>query len=148
MLRRVDFYTDPEEPGCDEIKEFLTTLDLDLRIRDLSSRPLGAVELERLIRHIDMKHFVNPASKAFKKFRLDKVLPSRKEVIDLIASDNELLRKPIVVAGRLMTVGCNRFKIMEMLQIKNNGSDPIENSKPNNIGRDVRRPEESKDSKG
>lgn len=147
MLRRVDLYTDPEEPGCDEIKEFLVTLDLDLRIRDLSVRPLGAEELDRLIRHIDMKHFINIASKAFKKFRFDKVIPSRKEVIELMASDNELLRKPIVVAGRLMTVGCNRFKIMEMLQIKNNGSDPLENARANN-NREARESKDTRDSKG
>jgi arsenate reductase-like glutaredoxin family protein len=143
MYRRVDFYTDPEEPGCDEIKEFLRSLDLDLRIRDLSVNPLKYEELDRLIRHIDLKHFINAGSKAYKKFHLDKGLPSRKEVIELFASDNELLRKPIVVAGRLMTIGPNRLKIMEMLQIKNNGSDPSEGNRANNN----KESKESKDSK-
>ena len=36
------------------------------------------------------------------------------------------LRKPIIVSGRLMVVGANRQKVMEMLQIRPNGSDPIE----------------------
>jgi len=148
MLRRVDFYTDPEEPGCDEVREFLATLDLDLRIRDVSSRPLTVPELDGLIRHLDMKHFINTASRAFKKFRLDRETPSRKDTIEMIASDNELLRKPIVVAGRLMTIGCNRFKIMEMLQIKNNGSDPSENSKMMANGKEAREAKDTRESKG
>jgi arsenate reductase-like glutaredoxin family protein len=138
MLRRLDFYTHPEEPCCDEIKKFLESLDLDLRVHDLSLRPMNFDELSKLIRYIDIKHFISTGSKAFKKFRLDRALPSRKELIELMASDNELIRKPIVVSGRLMTVGCNRQKIMEMLQIKNNGSDPSENPKGFSNGKDSR----------
>jgi arsenate reductase-like glutaredoxin family protein len=132
MLKRVDIYSFTDDPGFEEIKRFLDNYDYDLRVRDLQVRPLNAYEISNIIRHFDSKHFISLASKAYKKFHLDKVTPSRKELIAMIAEDNELLRQPIIVAGRLMTVGCNRMKIMEMLQIKSNGSDPAENGRPEN----------------
>lgn len=137
MQKRVDFYTYPHETNCEEMRQFLQTQDLDLRVRDLTKQPLTFDELNRLIRHIDIKHFINVGSKAYKKHHLDKELPDRKQIITYMAEDNDLLRKPIIISGRLMTVGCNRQKIMEMLQIKSNGSDPNENGRSEN-GRSAR----------
>ena len=77
-----------------------------------------------MIRHLNLRHFINADSKVLKKSGLEDNNLDRDEVFQLMADDNDLLRKPIVVAGRLMTVGCNIDKIKEMLQIKSNGSDP------------------------
>lgn len=137
MQKRVDFYTYPHETNCEEMRQFLQTQDLDLRVRDLTKQPLTYDELNRLIRHIDIKHFINVGSKAYKKHQLDRELPDRNQIITYMAEDNDLLRKPIIIAGRLMTVGCNRQKIMEMLQIKSNGSDPTESGRSEN-GRSAR----------
>ena len=128
MQKRVDIYTHPDDSSCHEVMQFLRTQEFDLRVRDLSDRPLTSVEISLLIKHFDTKHFINTASKAFKKHHLDKMMPTRQELIQMLAADNELLRMPIIVSGRLMTVGCNRQKIMEMLQIKSNGSGPGENT--------------------
>ena len=49
-----------------------------------------------------------------------------------MAEVNDLLKKPIVIAGRLMVVGANRCKMMEMLQIKSNGSDPSDEESSRN----------------
>lgn len=126
MVRSVQLYVAPDEPACIEVQEFLEQHDFHMQIRDVRTKPLDAEELDKLLRHFDLKHFLNESSKAFTKKRLDKFLPSREELIQLIANDNDLLRKPIIVAGRLMVVGPNRQKIMEMLQIKSNGSDPAD----------------------
>jgi arsenate reductase-like glutaredoxin family protein len=141
MLRRVDFYTYLDDPTANEVRRFLEAQDFDVRIHDLQARPLGIQEITKLMRHFDTKHFINQMSKAFKKFSLDKITPTRKELIAMMAEDNELIRKPIIVAGRLMTVGCNRQKIIEMLQIKANGSDPSAPSasqKTENGGKEAR----------
>jgi arsenate reductase-like glutaredoxin family protein len=124
MLRQVDLYLVQNDPGCTEVREFLEQQDLRLQIRDLNDRPLNAEEISGLIRHFNLRHFLNTSSKVYAKNRLDKFLPGRKEIIKMMANDNDLLKKPIIVAGRLMVVGPNRKKIMEMLQIRSNGSDP------------------------
>ncbi len=126
MRKVVDLYMAPNDPGCSEIKEFLERQDLQLHIRDLATKPLEAYEIAALIRHFDLKHFLNTSSKTYTGKKLDKTIPDRNEIIQLMADDNDLIKKPIIVAGRLMVVGPNRHKIMQMLQIKPNGSDPIE----------------------
>jgi regulatory protein spx len=126
MQRVVDFYMTPDDPECSEIKNFLEQQDLKLKIRDLTVKPLGVDEINALIRHFDLKHFLNTSSKSYAKKKLDSSDTGRNEMIQLMADDNDLIRRPIVVSGRLMVVGPNRQKIMEMLQIKPNGSDPIE----------------------
>jgi regulatory protein spx len=126
MQRVVDFYMTPDDPECSEIKSFLEQQDLKLRIRDLTVKPLGVEEINTLIRHFDLKHFLNTSSKSYAKKKLDSGDTDRNEMIQLMADDNDLIKRPIVVSGRLMVVGPNLQKIMEMLQIKSNGSDPIE----------------------
>ncbi len=126
MKRVVDLYVAPDDPDCTEIKELLEQQDLKLEIRDLSIKPLEADEIAALIRHFDLRHFLNTSSKTYIGKKLDKTIPDRNEIIQLMADDNDLIKKPIIVAGRLMVVGPNRHKIMEMLQLKPNGSDPIE----------------------
>ncbi len=123
MLKKVILYTDPKESQCKEAKSFLEEHEVSLVIHDLRSSPLLRSDISRLLRHFNLKHFLNSQSKAYKKLKLDKNLPERAEVFDLIADDNDLLVKPIIVSGRLMMVGFNKAKIMEMLQIKSNGSD-------------------------
>lgn len=125
MRRRVELYMTPGNSDCTDAKEFLEKQDLYLNVRDLATKPLDEAELSKLIRYFDMKHFLNTSSKAYASNKLDKFLPSRQEVLAMIAEDNDLLRKPIIVSGRLMVVGANRRKLMEMLQIKSNGDDPV-----------------------
>ncbi len=126
MLKKVTLYTDPKDSQCNEAKSFLEENEVSLVIHDLRSSPLMRPEISRLLRHFNLNHFLNNQSMSYKKFKLDKEMPDRAEVFDLIADDNDLLIKPIIVFGRLMTVGFNKAKIMEMLQIKSNGSDPEE----------------------
>ncbi|UCD93546.1 MAG: hypothetical protein JSU69_07170 [Candidatus Zixiibacteriota bacterium] len=130
MQKIVDIIMVPNEPGCVEVQEFLQQQDLRLQIRDIKKKPLTEDEITRLVRHLDLKHFLNSSSRIYSRKKLDKSLPSRKEVIALMAEDNDLLKKPIIIAGRLMVIGPNRSKIVEMLQLKSNGSDPTEQRIP------------------
>jgi len=123
MLKQVMMYIDPKDTQCGEIKEYLEQYEVHLQIRDITTQPLERTEISRLLRHFELNHFLNPESKLYKKNKLDVSTPLREDVYDMIASDNDLLRVPIIVYGRLMTVGCNRDKITEMLQLKNNGSN-------------------------
>ncbi len=139
MLKKVDLYTDFTNPDCKDINEFLQGLEIILNIHDIKKNPLKKEKIAELLRHFNLDHFINKHSGAFKKFKLDKGMPSRDEVYDMIAEDNDLMRWPVIVAGRLMTVGCNIDKVKEMLQISSNGSgdgedDSSYNRRDNNRG--------------
>jgi arsenate reductase-like glutaredoxin family protein len=132
-------YIDPKNSHCEEIKSYLQQHEVLLQIRDITVKPLERPEISKLLRNFELTHFLNPLSKLYKKNKLDVSTPVREEVYDLIASDNDLLRVPIIVYGRLMTVGCNIDKVTEMLQLRNNGSNSPDEETPKPPHRDHRK---------
>ena len=130
MLKTVHLFMYPNDSSCKEVQDFLEKQDLRLNVHDIEREPLNLDEITRLMRHFSLKHFINTESKAYTKNKLGDSLPPREEVYKMMAEDNDLIRKPIIVAGRLMVIGPNIAKIREMLQIKSsdngngNGSDP------------------------
>ena len=130
MHKKVLMYTKPNIGPCEEVKEYLLEQDISLQIRDIGAKPLGRHEIDLLLRHYDLKHFLDTESKIYKRNKIDKSMPERNEIINMMVDDNDLLRVPIFVSGRLMTIGCNRDKITEMLQIRKNGPNSDKDERP------------------
>ena len=107
-----------------ETKKYIEDAGIVLDIRDIEKEPLTEQEIGQLVGYFDIRHFLNPMSKAFTDAHLDKKLPDRDEIIKLIAADHSLLRRPIIRTSRLMTVGCDRSCIDEMLELNSNGTRP------------------------
>jgi arsenate reductase-like glutaredoxin family protein len=125
-----------------EIRRLIEEAGIVLDVRDLEKRPLTRDEVAKLIGWLDVKHFLNPLSRSFARHGLDRQLPDRPALFELIASDNSLLRRPIIKTQRLMTVGCDRQRVIEMLQLSLNGSGDVTNGvgggsleRPSNIER-------------
>jgi arsenate reductase-like glutaredoxin family protein len=100
-----------------EIEKFLRGLEINLTVRDIRKNPLDYRQLSKLFKSFDLEHFVNPCSNSGKEKTFDLTAADRKDVLQQLADDNSCLRRPIVVCGRLMTVGYDRRRIVEMLQI-------------------------------
>ena len=128
MLKRVDLYIYPDEPECENIAGFLREQEVELFVRNVRERPLNVDEITRLFRHFDTRHFLNENAASFAKHNLNRELPPRRELYELMARDNDLIRRPVVVSGRLMVIGGNIIKIREMLQIRNEQEEPENNS--------------------
>jgi arsenate reductase-like glutaredoxin family protein len=124
MVRKVKMYSDPKNPGCVEMERFLEKQEINLQIHNIRTDPLDFDQLSRLLRHFDLKHFLNDGIKKRRKSTPEISLHNRKELIRLIAEDNSLLRLPIIVSGRLMTVGHNYDRVLVMLEIKEDHSVP------------------------
>ena len=110
---------------CEETRKFIEDTGALVNYRDLSKDPLSEHELKSLIGNLDITHFLNTLSESYTKNGLDKKLPPRQELFELIAKDYTLLRRPIVKASRLITIGFDRDKMSEMLQMSTN-SVPME----------------------
>ncbi len=119
--RRAQFLTYGNDKLCAEIQKFIEEAGIILDVRDISKEPLSEEELSRLIGHIEITHFLNTASASYTKYRLDKHIPSRADVIRLMAKDYTLMRRPIIRSTRLLTVGCDKQKIADMLRISPDG---------------------------
>ena len=130
MLKTVDIFVYPDDTDCKEVRDFLDKQEVRVNVHDIKKEPLRLDEITRLMRHFNLKHFLNPDAKGFAKHHLNNTLPPRDELYKLMADDNDLIRKPIIVAGRLMVVGANISKIMEMLQIRSNGNGNGNGSDP------------------
>lgn len=111
------------DENCRDIREFIEEGGVRLQLRDMKVEPLSYRELDKLLGHLPLQHFLNPISPGFKANGFDKEMPTRTEILQKIADDNSLLRIPIIRTTRLITVGCDKKKISDMLQLGRNGSD-------------------------
>ena len=129
--KRAQFLTWGEDEQCNEIRKFLEDAGVVLDIRDVEKNPLTVSELAKMIGYVPIEYFLNPSSKTFAKHHLDREQVDRDEIIKLMAQDPTLLRRPIIRTNRLFTVGCDRKKVCEMLQISPNGRPSQEEEKEN-----------------
>lgn len=127
--KRAAFLMWGEDEECKEIRKFLEDAGVVLDIRDLTKRPFTVNEVEKLVGFVPLEYFLNPRSDSFAKHHLDQDTLDRGNTIALIANDPTLLRQPIIRTNRLFTVGCDKKKICEMLQISANGKKPSEEEK-------------------
>jgi arsenate reductase-like glutaredoxin family protein len=131
-LKKATFYTYNDNSTCNELKNYIEDSGVVLKIRDLEKEPFSSDELKNLMGHINLSHFVNKMSSSYSKINSDNGKLDKNHVIELILEDPSLLRVPIIKSTRLMTVGCDKKKIAEMLQISINGkSKSDEESKSN-----------------
>ncbi len=130
--KRAKMFSYGNDQRCNEVRKFIEDAGILLDVRDLEQQPLSRWELTQLVGNLNLDHFIDKMSEAYDKHHLDKAELSRNEVLDLIVEDNSLLRRPIIQSSRLLTVGCDRKKIAEMLQINSNGQQ--ENHVPENKG--------------
>ncbi|HHI01943.1 MAG: hypothetical protein DRP51_03820 [Candidatus Zixiibacteriota bacterium] len=120
MKKRVTLYSNPDDPTCQRVEEFLSEQDIILNVHDVKTRPLDFNQISKLLRNFDLKHFYNSNghSKGRKKNKAESEPLDRQTIIGQLAADNTLLRLPIVLSGRLLTVGDNVDRIGVMLQIR------------------------------
>ncbi|MFC1475040.1 ArsC/Spx/MgsR family protein [Candidatus Zixiibacteriota bacterium] len=132
-LKRATFFTFEDNTICSEAIKFIEGAGYILKVHDLKKTPLTYNQLSALIGYVDIKHFLNAHSSSYKKHKLDQQIPERSELIKLIEDDLSLLKMPIIKSARLLTVGCNKQKISQMLQISDNGNSGLDKEPIGNI---------------
>lgn len=139
--KRATFLSYGSDEQCVETKKFIEESGVILSVRDIEKQPLTYDEIDRLIGYINPRHFLNMASASYEKSGLDEQLPPRRDLIGLIAEDHTLLRRPIIQAARLTTVGCDKKSIALMLQLSanGNGSNDDDRDRNHNVRNDSRR---------
>jgi arsenate reductase/regulatory protein spx len=118
MLKRAQFFYRNPCPGAKDAKEFLEEHGIMVMERDIGKKPLSKRELSNILGYQNPKYYLNTAAPAYRKAKLDKNLPPRNELLELLCNNPDLLRIPIITTGRLMTVGNNRQQLIDMFQIK------------------------------
>ena len=91
-------------------------LGAELDERDYAKSPLSAGELKDLFAGRDPRDFLNPRSPAFKAMGLAGKTLSAEQALALMAKEPNLIKRPIVIAGKEMIAGFARDRLRAALK--------------------------------
>jgi len=91
-------------------------LGAELDERDYAKSPLSAAELRYLFAGRDPRDFLNQRSPAFKAMRLAGKTLNADQTIELMAKEPNLIKRPLVIAGKQIIAGFDRDKLRAALK--------------------------------
>jgi len=89
-------------------------LGVELEERDYAKQPLSLAELEELFKGADAREYINPKSPAFKNMKLQGKKLSHEQALKLMAQEPNLIKRPLIIAGRRVIAGFNREQLREL----------------------------------
>lgn len=84
---------------------------IEFEFRDLNKERLTSAELDQLIGDRDYRDFLNPRSELYRERKMKERPPSRAESLKLMAAEPNLIRRPVVIAGKQIILGCDEQKL-------------------------------------
>ncbi len=91
-------------------------LGIELDERDYARAPLNAAELKDLFAGRDPRDFLNPRSPAFKAMGLAGKSLTAAQALALMAKEPNLIKRPIVIAGKEIIAGFDRDRLRAALR--------------------------------
>jgi arsenate reductase-like glutaredoxin family protein len=89
---------------------------VELDERDYAKQRLSLDELRQLFAGADPRDYVNPKSPAFKAMGLRGKTLTPEDALKLMAEEPNLIKRPLIIAGRTMVAGFNRDHLREVLK--------------------------------
>lgn len=109
----------PKCTTCQKAKKWLNDHEIAYDERDIKERKPSAEELTMWWQKsgLPLKRFVNTSGMLYKSMQLKDKLPTmtEQEIIELLATDGMLVKRPILIAGGTVLVG---FKEEEWKKVK------------------------------
>jgi len=91
-------------------------LGADLDERDYAKIPLSAADLKDLFAGHDPRDFLNPRSPAYKAMALAGKSLTPAQTLALMANEPNLIKRPIIIAGKKILAGFDRDKLRTALK--------------------------------
>jgi Spx/MgsR family transcriptional regulator len=112
MKRRVRFLYKSTCTTSRDARAFVRNLKgLEIDERDYAKTPLTADELREIFRDHDPRDFLSTRSPAYKAMGLAGKSLTRDQAIALMVKDSNLLRRPLVIAGKEIIAGFDRDRL-------------------------------------
>lgn len=99
------FLHKPSCTTCRNARDYMEKRGFELHFRDLDKERLSAAELEKLIGNRDHEDFLNTRNELHRQKDMKENPPSRAEAIRMMASEPNLIRRPVIVAGGRVVLG-------------------------------------------
>jgi Spx/MgsR family transcriptional regulator len=104
-MQKPTFYWKPSCTTCRNAKDYLDKLTIAVEERDINKTPPSREFLER---HIDEDRFLDFVSTRSPVFKERPLPTSKKEAIDLMTEQPNLIKRPIVIKGAKVTFGFDK----------------------------------------
>jgi arsenate reductase len=102
---KIRFLHKPNCTTCRKAKVFLEKKKAELEVRDLGKDRLSIAELDQLIGSRDHRKFLNTRNDLYRKRKMGENPPSRDEALKLMATEPNLIRRPVVLRGDDIVLG-------------------------------------------
>lgn len=86
-------------------------LGVELDERDYARQPLNESELKELFKAADPRDYINPKSPTLKSLNLKGKTLTSEQALKLMAHEPNLIKRPLVVAGRKIIAGFDRDQL-------------------------------------
>jgi arsenate reductase-like glutaredoxin family protein len=88
--------------------------DAELEFRDMDKERLTADELDRLIGERDYRLFLNTRNELYRRKKMKENPPPREEAIRMMAKEPNLIRRPVILCGGRVVLGCDEEAIEKL----------------------------------
>lgn len=105
MSAKIQFLQKPSCTTCRKAKALLVRRKIEFTSRDLDKERLSVRELDQLIGKRDHREFLNTRNELFRKRKMKENPPSRGEAIQWMAEEPNLIRRPVLIAGKRILLG-------------------------------------------
>ena len=104
-MAKATFYWKPSCTTCRNARDYLDQIGVDVEERDINKAPPSREFLEK---HVDESRFLDFVSKRSPVFKQRPLPTSKKEAIDLMTEQPNLIKRPILVNRSRVTFGFDR----------------------------------------
>ena len=112
--RSVEFLQKPTCTSCRNARAYMEKCGVDLRLRDIGKDRLRPEEIENLIGDRDYRQFLNTRNELYRRNNMKENPPTRAQAVKMIAAEPNLIRRPIIIAGKKMILGFDQESIDEL----------------------------------
>lgn len=113
--KTVKFLQKPTCTTCRKARAFLEGKGVHLEMRDLGKERLNASELDALIGDRDHRTFLNSRNELYRQRKMGQNPPERSEAIQLMASEPNLIRRPVVIRGGEVVLGFDEEGLKKLI---------------------------------
>lgn len=113
----ITLFLSPSCTSCRKARAWLTKHDVDFQEHNIITSPLSREELLAILSFTEngTEDIISTRSKVFQKLDIDIDELSIMDLIDLIAKNPNLLRRPIIMDSKRMQIGFNEDEIRAFL---------------------------------
>lgn len=109
VKRTIKFVHKPTRTSCRKASGHLLERGAELEFRDL------AAELDALIGERDYREFLNSRNELYRERNMKEHPPTRTEALKMMAAEPNLIRRPVVIAGKQIVLGFDEVTLKKLV---------------------------------